>query len=193
MCDGLIWRFVVASLIKWQESRVPAIKHYANVAAYFPNVNCTGSRATALKPLFTHRFTVAEQNKHIKTHWDQAGNERRSIHQKAVLAKRLLIAVFRAWWQRGPLSHLYSTRPAALSPAGVVVSHLSEELLQQGGGPVVVEVPVFGRVADVGRVQQQRQGFGFVNAGEGRIWTTLNADALLCSSYNWDNKQTFLE
>lgn len=45
-------------------------------------------------------------------------------------------------------------------------SHLSEELLQQGGGPVVVQVPVLGRVADVGRVQQQRQGFGFVNAAK---------------------------
>lgn len=45
-------------------------------------------------------------------------------------------------------------------------SHLSEELLQQGGGPVVVQVPVLGRVADVGRVQQQRQGFGFVDAAK---------------------------
>lgn len=34
---------------------------------------------------------------------------------------------------------------------------------------MVVQVPVFGRVADVGRVQQQRQGFGFVNAGKWRI------------------------
>lgn len=41
----------------------------------------------------------------------------------------------------------------------------------------MVEVPVFGRVADVGGVQQQRQGFGFVNAGKGKIWTLLNADA----------------
>lgn len=32
---------------------------------------------------------------------------------------------------------------------------LSEELLQQWGGPAVVHVPVFGRVADVSRVQYQ--------------------------------------
>lgn len=67
-------------------------------------------------------------------------------------------------------SFLYSSQPGQLlfHPPGWP-SHLSEELLQQGGGPVVVQVPVFGRVADVGRVQQQRQGFGFVNAGKGRI------------------------
>lgn len=67
-------------------------------------------------------------------------------------------------------SYLYLCLPGELifHPPGSS-SHLSEELLQQGGGPVVVQVPVFGRVADVGRVQQQRQGFGFVNAGEGRI------------------------
>lgn len=34
--------------------------------------------------------------------------------------------------------------------------HLSEELLQQGRGPAVVQVPVLGRVADVRRVEQQR-------------------------------------
>lgn len=67
-------------------------------------------------------------------------------------------------------SYLYLCPPGELifHPPGST-SHLSEELLQQGGGPVVVQVPVFGWVADVGRVQQQRQGFGFVNAGEGRI------------------------
>lgn len=31
---------------------------------------------------------------------------------------------------------------------------------------MVVQVPVLGRVADVGRVQQQRQGFGFVNTAK---------------------------
>lgn len=55
--------------------------------------------------------------------------------------------------------------PVTLRPAGAP-THLSEELLQEGSGPAVVKVPAFGRVADVGRVQQQGQGFGFVNAAE---------------------------
>lgn len=96
------------------------------------------------------------------------------------------------------MAALCLTWPAALLPA---LSHLSKELLQQGGGPVVVEVPVFGRVADVGCVQQQRQGFGFVNAVKGKTWT-LEADAFLkpfpghmfiFSPYKkWKTKYTFL-
>lgn len=43
-------------------------------------------------------------------------------------------------------------------------TRLSEELLQKGSGPAVVEIPTFGWVADVGGVQQQGQGFGFVDA-----------------------------
>lgn len=62
-----------------------------------------------------------------------------------------------------PVSHDFTLRPAS------VPTHLSEELLQEGSGPAVVKVPAFGRVADVGRVQQQGQGFGFVNAAEDSI------------------------
>lgn len=47
---------------------------------------------------------------------------------------------------------------------------LSEELLQQGGGPAVVEVPAFGRVADVCCVQQQGQGFRFVDPAKEEIY-----------------------
>lgn len=49
---------------------------------------------------------------------------------------------------------------------------------------MVVQVPVFGRVADVGRVQQQRQGFGFVNAGKGKI--TNNRVPIFFLSYNYN-------
>lgn len=48
-------------------------------------------------------------------------------------------------------------------------TRLSEELLQEGSGPAVVKVPAFGRVADVGRVQQQGQGFGFVDSAEDSV------------------------
>ena len=43
--------------------------------------------------------------------------------------------------------------------------YLYEELLQQGGRPAVVQVPVLGGVADVRRVQQEGQGLGLVHAG----------------------------
>lgn len=61
--------------------------------------------------------------------------------------------------------------PVTLRPAGAP-THLSKELLQEGSGPAVVKVPAFGRVADVGRVQQQGQGFGFVNAAEDSVRET---------------------
>lgn len=99
MCYGLIWCFVVASLIKWQERRVPAIKHYANVAAYFPNVNCTGSSATTLKPLFTHRFTVKQTYKNtLGLNWKRA---LLYIPKRSVgVLRGTWLAVFWNWWQR---------------------------------------------------------------------------------------------
>lgn len=44
----------------------------------------------------------------------------------------------------------------------VTVAYLSEELLQQKGGPAMVQAPVFGRMADVRSVQQQGQRLGLV-------------------------------
>lgn len=58
-----------------------------------------------------------------------------------------------------------ATHDLLCDPTGTL-THLSEELLQQGGGPAVVEVPTFGRMADVCRVQQQGQGFGLVDAAK---------------------------
>lgn len=43
----------------------------------------------------------------------------------------------------------------------------------------MVEVPAFGRVADVGRVQQQGQSFGFVDATEERRFTVLQTEVQL--------------
>ena len=56
-----------------------------------------------------------------------------------------------------PMSH----RPSPRGP------YLPEELLHQGFGPAAVHRPLLGRVADVGRVQQQRQHLGFIDPGEG--------------------------
>lgn len=63
-----------------------------------------------------------------------------------------------------------------LEPSGEP-THLSEELLEQGGGPAVVEVPTFGRMADVSRVQEQGQRFGLIDAGQENKQTILNLTA----------------
>lgn len=44
--------------------------------------------------------------------------------------------------------------------------YLPEELLHEGLGPAAVHCPLLGGVADVGRVQQQRQHLGLVQPGD---------------------------
>lgn len=90
------------------------------------------------------------------------------------LISRVYIAVLCLWpTEKQPMFSLEGSRPHIFTwPAThdllcdmpSTPTHLSEELLQEGGGPAVVEVPAFGRVADVCCVQQQGQGFGLVNA-----------------------------
>lgn len=50
---------------------------------------------------------------------------------------------------------------------GMRAPYLPEELLHQGFGPAAVHRPLLGGVADVGRVQQQRQHLGLIDPGEG--------------------------
>lgn len=70
-------------------------------------------------------------------------------------------------------------------------TRLSEELLQKGSGPAVVEIPTFGRVADVGCVQQQGQSFGFVDAaGDKCLFSQMPNRLIIKFKWKWNVAET---